>query len=212
MIYLIGPSHIHAEFLAPVQEEMARGAIFAGIELDGHRGMPVWARHIRQAIAAQVAQGRDVAWMVIDFKSNNKDYARLREMQDGAELYLDVMGHPDNIDRELMGPEHIEMLGRHSLRVLDAAVQEFPGLKLIFWCMFMRSKCNASSYPDYLQYDALRQRYANNIIDIESFVTPPQFRELVTDEGGHPNAAGFLLLDKMLKTAFARPERRGQFL
>lgn len=198
-MYCIGPSHIHAEYLARVQDEIVSGEMFAGVELDGHRGMPVWSSYIRRHIAENVAKGLDVVWMVIDFKANNKDFARLYELRDGPELYLDVMGHPNNVDRELMGTEHMKVLGQHSLRVIDKAVADFPEIKLIFWCMFMRSKCNQSSYPDYLHYDALRGRYAANIIDIEAFITPAQFRELVTDDGGHPNAAGFALLDKMLK-------------
>ena len=206
MIYLVGPSHIHDDYIWQVKAERARGELFAGMTLDAHRGMPVWARYIRNAIAENVARQHDVAWMVIDFKSNNKNYDQLCEMQGGEELYLDEMGHPGNIERHLMGPQHIEVLGRHSLRVLDKAVADFPRLKLIFWCLFMRSKCHESSYPRHLQYDAIRERYAGNIIDIEEFVTVEAFRGMVKDLGGHPNAAGFALIDKMLRTAFAKTE------
>jgi hypothetical protein len=94
---------------------------------------------------------------------------------------------------------HIELLGNHSLKVIDVIISKFPNIKLIFWCLYKRTKANKnSSYPKYLFYDVIKERYKNNILDIDLFTTPEAFNLKILDEGGHPNKEGFILLDNII--------------
>ena len=85
------------------------------------------------------------------------------------------------------------------LKVIDFIVSKFPNIKLIFWCLYKRTKSNKnSSYPKHLWYDSIKERYKHNILDIDLFTTPEDFNSKILDEGGHPNKKGFILLDSMI--------------
>ena len=163
-------------------------------------GIPVWSRHNYNCIAQHV-ESHDVYWIVSDFKFNNFDYDRIVNLQCTQELFLDnSMGYFGNVSRDFLESHHIETLGNHSLKVLDFMTSAFPNIKLIFWCLYKRTKANAnSSYPRHLWYDAMKLRYQDNIIDIDSFTSPEAFHSQTIDEGGHPNKEGYILLDAMLK-------------
>lgn len=119
------------------------------------------------------------------------------------ELFLDTVGHGNNVDGKYLEPYHIETLGNHSLKVIDFIVKTFPNIKLLFWCLYKRSKVNKSSYPEYLWYDSIKERYKNNIIDIDKYLTPIEFSKKIVDEGGHPNKEGLILMSDMIKAEFS---------
>ena len=113
------------------------------------------------------------------------------------------MGYPHNVSKDFLENHHIELLGNHSLKVIDFIIKSFPDVKLIFWCLYKRTKANtSSSYPSYLWYDKIKEKYKNNIIDIDLFTNPIEFNTLITDDAGHPNKKAFALLDHMIKSAF----------
>jgi len=145
----------------------------------------------------------NVFWIVSDYKFNNFDYPKILDMQIRNELFLDTIGHPGNVSRDFLENHHIEMLGNHSLKVIDFIVSTFPNIKLIFWCLYKRTKVNKnSSYPNHLWYDTIKEKYKNNIIDIDLFTTPENFNLKILDEGGHPNKYGYILLDNMINGRF----------
>jgi hypothetical protein len=143
---------------------------------------------------------KNIIWIVSDYKFNNFNYPKIVNIQHG-DLFLDEIGHPGNISRDFLSRYHIEVLGNHSLKVIDYIVSQFPDIKLIFWCLYKRTKANKnSSYPKHLWYDTVKEKYKNNIIDIDLFTNPEDFNLSILDEGGHPNRKGFVLLDNMIKS------------
>jgi len=146
----------------------------------------------------------NVYWIVSDYKFNNFDYPKILDIQTGNELFLDTIGHPGNVSRAFLDDHHITLLGNHSLKVIDFIISEFPNIKLIFWCLYKRTKVNKkSSYPTHLWYDVIKEKYKTNIIDIDLFTTPEEFNLKILDEGGHPNKEGFILLDSMINGRFS---------
>jgi len=114
---------------------------------------------------------------------------------------LNEIGYPGNISREFLENRHIEFLGNHSLKVIDFIISNFPKIKLIFWCLYKRTKANNnSSYPKHLWYDVIKEKYKSNIIDIELFIKPEEFNSKILDEGGHPNKKGYYLLNSMINS------------
>jgi hypothetical protein len=203
MIYFLGSSHLHPEYLQPVQQEINSQSLFRHCEIEGFRGMPIWSQTIKDKLEQHHASGQKLVWMVIDFKANNEDAERIADLQASDSLFLDSAGYPGNVDKRFLENTHIETLGNHSIRVIDDHIKNYPSIKLIFWCLYMRSRANSSSYPRHLWYDQLVERYKNHVLDLDLFTNPQEFTNLVIDSGGHPNAAGFKLLDQMIKSAFA---------
>jgi hypothetical protein len=199
MKYIIGPSHIHSDYTGIISSEIESGAIFGGCLLDPHRGLPIWSSYIPKAIEENSKSGREIFWIVSDYKFNNFDYDKIAKIDGG--LFLDEMGYPGNVSTDYMQPHHIEVLGNHSLRVIDYMIGKHPDIKLIFWCLYKRTRANSgSSYPRHLWYDEIRKRYSENIIDIDSFETPDGFNASIVDEGAHPNRDGYILLDRMIRS------------
>jgi hypothetical protein len=204
LTYIIGPSHIHGDFTHQIADEIKDGELFNNCILDAYRGLPIWSRQIVKCIGEHIHLNHNVCWIVSDYKFNNFDYPKILDLQVRGELFLDTVGHPCNVSRDFLEYHHIELLGNHSLKVIDFIIKVFPNVKLIFWCLYKRTKANkASSYPKHLWYDAIRERYKYNIIDIDDFTTPEKFNLKILDEGGHPNKEGFRLLDTMIKTTFS---------
>jgi hypothetical protein len=201
--YIIGPSHIHSDFIHQIHNEIKNKELFDNCILDAYRGIPIWSKHLYNCISNNVNLNNNVFYIVSDYKFNNFDYPKILDMQNGNELFLDVIGHPGNVSRDFLEYHHIELLGNHSLKVLDFIVTKFPNIKLIFWCLYKRTKVNKnSSYPKHLWYDVIKEKYKNNILDIDLFTTPENFNLKILDEGGHPNKEGYVLLDAMINGHF----------
>lgn len=196
--YIIGPSHLHPEYTSIINEEINNNEIFNNCILDGHRGIPIWSRYIYDNIEKAFNMGKSVVWMVSDFKFNNFNYDKINSIIDTSNLFLDEMGHPGNIDRNFLNIEHLTTLGFHSINVIDKIVKDFKDVKLIFWCLYTRSRIKNSSYPKWMQYNYMRNRYKNNIIDIDLYTSPEVFSTLISDSGGHPNKNGYLFLDYII--------------
>ncbi len=198
--YIIGPSHIHRNYIKQIDDEIKNGLLFDNCILDSYRGIPIWSQHIYNSINENYADSQ-VYWIVSDYKFNNRDYDKILQMQNTDELFIDTIGHPGNVFKEFLERRHIELLGTHSLKVIDFILSKFPNIKLIFWCLYKRTKANKnSSYPKYLWYDVIKEKYKNNIIDIDLFVTPEDFNSKTLDKGGHPNKSGYVLLNDMINS------------
>jgi hypothetical protein len=200
MIYVIGPSHIHPSFTKIIPPKIMSHILFPNCILDGYPGLPNWSRHIHTSIANHIAQNHTVIWMVSDYKFNNADYYTLADAPPGS-LTLDTIGRPNNVVKSFCDPEHITCLAEHSLAHVDSIVAKYPAVKVIFWCLYKRTKANPnSSYPRAYWYDTIKGRYPHNIIDIDNFTTPQKFNTFIRDEGAHPNKAGYILLDTMIRS------------
>lgn len=200
MIYVIGPSHIHPSFTKIIAPEIKSNTLFANCILDGYPGLPNWSNYIHTAIAKYVSQNHTVVWLVGDYKFNNTDYDVLASVPPGS-LTLDTVGKPNNVVKSYCTHKHITCLAEHSLAHVDFIVRTYPTVKVIFWCLYKRTKANTnSSYPPPYWYDSIKCRYPQNIIDIDNFTTPSEFNKLLRDEGAHPNKAGYALLDTMIRS------------
>jgi hypothetical protein len=143
--------------------------------------------------------------MVSDYKFNNSDYTTLSSVPPGS-LTLDTVGKPNNITQEYCTPKHISCLAEHTLAQIDAIIQAYPTVKLLFWCLYKRTKANTkSSYPQKYWYDTIKQRYSQHIIDIDNYTTSKEFNTLIRDEGAHPNRNGYIVLDKMIRSVANTP-------
>ncbi len=203
MIYIIGPSHLGPPFIDIIKTEIENGQIFNDCILDPYIGIPNWSSTIFDKLNEHSFKNANLCWIVSDYKFNNFEYDKIVELQNKHQLFLNTLGYAGNISKEFMETHHIELLGNHTLRIIDYIIEKFPNIKLIFWCLYKRTKANKnSSYPADLWYDAIKKRYKNNICDIDLYISAENFNNLVIDEGGHPNKDGYLLLDKMIADAF----------
>ena len=195
-IYVLGPSHIHSEYTEIIKDEVESHVLFNKCILDGVRGLPNWSSYINNTCTTH--KDKPLIWIVSDYKFNNHDYPILKELPQ-SNLFLDVMGYPGNVNCDFMSNEHITFLAKHTQKVIDYIVSTYPHIKLIFWCLYKRSKGRNSSYPIEYQYDAMKNRYAENIIDIDLYTSPNTFQTVLTrDEGGHPTREGYMLLSRMI--------------
>lgn len=161
--YVLGPSHICNEFTCQIENELNNKELFNNCILDPYVGIPIWSNHIYHCIRNNI--NNNVFWIVSDYKFNNFDYYNILDIQSRNQLFLDTIGTPNNIYRDFLENYHIELLGKHSLNVID---------------------------------DTIKERYKNNILDIDLFTTPEDFNTKILDDGGHPNKQGFILLDTMI--------------
>jgi hypothetical protein len=139
-----------------------------------------------------------IIWLVSDYKFNNFDFHKIVELKEKGELFLDTIGHSGNIDIQFMHNDVICVLGEHTKTIINYIISICPDIKLIFWCLYKRTRVNNSSYPRELWYDKLRDQYKENTIDIDSFTNPTEFNKLILDESGHPNEKGLQLLSNMI--------------
>jgi hypothetical protein len=197
--YIIGPSHIHSDYTSVIYKELQNNILFKNCYLDAHKGLPIWSKYIETKVLEKM-NDNNIVWIVSDYKFNNFDYPKILELQKTNSLFIDTMGHPGNVHKDFMGPIHTEVLGNHSLQVIDHIIALCPKIKLIFWCLYKRSKANKSSNPQYLWYDTIKEKYKNNIIDIDNFINVNKFNSLTIDGGGHPNKQGLELLSKMVES------------
>jgi hypothetical protein len=197
--YIIGPSHIHSSITFQIDEEITNKELFNNCILDGYCGIPIWSNHIYNCINNNVNINNNVFWLISDYKFNNKDYTQILDLQNKDELFLETIGHSNNVSIEYLDYEHIELLGNHSIKVIDYIINKFPNIKLIFWCLYKRTKVNKnSSYPKHLWYDVIKEKYKNNILDIDLYTNPEEFSLKILDNGAHPNKEGFILLDTII--------------
>ena len=202
-IYVCGPSHIHQEYTDIIKHELINKTLFNNCILNGIRGLPNWSNIIIDSFSLNAKS--NLVWIVSDYKFNNFDYPTIFKMQSSADLFLNVVGYPGNVDRAFMEPHHIEVLGNHTLKVIDYIIDKFPHIKLLFWCLYKRTKVNTnSSYPSHLWYDSIKEKYKSHMIDIDDFTTPADFASLLRDEGGHPNKNAYILMDKMICATFGK--------
>ncbi len=199
---MCGPSHIHEEYTAIVNNEIKSGLLFRNCILNGYRGLPNWSNILEKQF--QLHRDKHIVWIVSDYKFNNFDYPHIKTLQSVGELFLNVSGFPGNVDKAFMTPEHIKVLGEHSLKVMNYIIHTYPHIKLIFWCLYKRTKVNTSSYPKHLWYDNIKTIYKSHMIDIDDFTTPAEFATCILDEGGHPNKKGYILMDKMIQSSFRK--------
>lgn len=199
MLYVLAPSHLHEEYTSQLSSDEYK-ELFDGMLIDPFRGIPNWSSFIPEMLQTQHDKGNKLVWMVIDWKANNMDYNSIKESNDPL-MRVPTLGYAGNVDFNLIGPEYMKFLGEHSMRIIDDIIARFPDIKLVFWCLYMRSRANVSSYPQEVQYNAIREKYKNNIIDIDDFTTPEEFRNNVCDRGGHPNKEGYKVMSRVLKAA-----------
>lgn len=143
-------------------------------------------------------------WLVSDYKLYNVEYDELIKLPP-TELLLDTPEITNKITNKInknyFTPTHNTFLGNHTLKIIDDVVSKYLTIKLIFWCLYKRTRANSnSSYPRHLWYDAVVKRYKANVIDIDNFTTPREFNKKIHDEGAHPNKDGYILLDTMVRS------------
>lgn len=193
---LVAPSHFAPDSL---WKGMAEN-LFESVRIYSIHGLANWSHGIALWIEEIIKKDLPVIWMVSDVFLNNKDIHELRKMDDGQLFLPGVRGQPDNIDQALRTIENCRFLSNHTTKVIDHLISRFPQIKLCFWCLYMRTKYRSSiTYPIECQYEAMRTRYSNNIIDIDWYLQRygVKFEDCVRDEGGHPNRIGYDLLMEM---------------
>jgi hypothetical protein len=202
--YIIGPSHLSPTFTGRVKQEIEAKTLFQNCILEPFRGVPNWAKKILDRIEEYSSKGYSIVWMVSDYKFSNVNYNTLVNPET-TKLFLedvgyDVVNRVGQINKAYMETHHIEFLGNHSLKCIDYIVEKYPHVRLVFWCLYKRTKVNKSSYPPDLWYDVIKERYKKNIIDFDLFTTPEKFNKQILDDCAHPNREGFILLDKMVRS------------
>jgi len=201
-LFVIGPSHLHTCQLSDDVRVRVFGAM--DVTIEAHVGLPVWSQRVPDALAEHSAAGRAPVWVVSDWKFNNFDYDAIVSAHGSpgsSSLFLDVLGHSGNVSHDYMQPLHLEVLARHGLDCIDEVLRRVPTTRLIFWCLYQRTKGRgSSSYPSWACYDAVVQRYRGHVIDIDEFTDAEEWRAtMVADAGGHPSCAGYELMARMLQ-------------
>ena len=195
--YIIGPSHLCDKFLEQVSDRIEKGELFHSCEIDAYSGLPNWSRQIETKIREKMAT-HQIIWLVSDYKFNNFDFHKIIDLQKKGELFLDTVGYSGNIDIQFMHNDVTRVLGEHTQKVIDYIISICPTIRLIFWCLYKRTRVNNSSYPRELCYDQMVSIYSKNVIDIDTFTTPSEFQTMILDESGHPNVKGLELLSNMI--------------
>ena len=199
-IYIIGPSHVHESHMTPEARSLLEEK--GVVEIDGHCGIPVWSSTIPKVLSEQYQLNRVPIWIVSDYKFNNTDYDILtnNRLTNRDILYIDTLGASNNVSPDYMSRHHLEYLAMHSIKVIEDVVDRVPTVKLIFWCLYKRSRVNKSSYPRWSWYDCVikRPKIRDHVIDIDRFTTPGEFAKFICDESGHPTIEGYALMAKMI--------------
>lgn len=160
-------------------------------------GLANWSGSIESWIEEGSRKGLPVVWLVSDWRFNNEDFPSLRE----EPLFLPgARGRPNNIMREFMSASHVRRMAEKGVQVIDYLVEKHPTIKLIFWCLYQRTRNNRSStVSEEHSYDAMLKRYSRNAVDIDAYLRAfdTSFSECVLDDGGHPNRLGYQLLRAM---------------
>lgn len=194
--FIIGPSHVHESRMSDEARSLleAKGVV----QIDGYCGLPVWSSTIPKALSEQTSLKRTPIWIVSDYKFNNRDYEHLVT---SSSLFIDTVGASENVSREFMSRHHLGYLAMHSLNVIEQVLDMVPSARLIFWCLYKRTKVSkTSSYPRWAWYDIVikRPKIRDHVIDIGRFTNPKEFNtKMICDEAGHPSIDGYALLAEM---------------
>jgi hypothetical protein len=192
---IIAPSHLSIHNLkSQSSEDFFEGALIYSLD-----GLANWSDSIRVWTEGAIERELPVYWMVSDWRFNNRDLV----LFDEASTFLPgARGHHRNIDSTLISTEHVSLLAKKGVQILDHMVTNYPSVKLIFWCLYQRTRNHTSkTVPPEYAYDAMVRRYPNNVLDIDAFLNrfDVSFQNCVLDEGGHPNKLGYRLLSSMIR-------------
>lgn len=196
--YLIGPSHVKNEFLSICDYKN----VFKNVIMDGFHARPNWCPDIPKKLDEYNDKNFNLIWMVSDYKFHNYMYADIVKAQKN-ELFFEITNTDPTacIDYKFLEVKHIRLLGDHTCRIIDYLIELYPNIKLIFWCLYVRTKLNISgTIPIDLSYDAMNQRYRNNTIDIDSFVNIDNLSKMTRDSHGHPTEYGYNVLANMINS------------
>lgn len=199
---VVAPSHMTYENLRNMNsEENFENTLTYSID-----GLANWSESIPLWIRSITELQLPVIWMVSDWSFNNVDIYELAKLKENQLFLPGARGTKNNITPELRTVENARFLVQHTLRVIDYIISEFPNIKLVFWCLYMRTKCRKSvTYPEDCGYDAMRRRYPRNAVDIDSYLrNGVSFEDCISDEGGHPNSFGYSLLREIFERKTAR--------
>lgn len=208
--YILAPSHLDHTLLKPLETEIKNNLFFKDCEIDSNIGMPNWSNYVKHTLEKN--KEKNLIWMVSDYKFNNFDYPKILKLKDSKNLFIQTKfgANEKCVDKNFMSPDHIEILGNHSIKILDYITTKYPNIKLIFWCLYVRTKVfKSNTIPMNLQYDFIRKRYKNNIIDIECYTDCNEFKEkYIRDNGGHPTTDGIKFIDAMINGKIEKKNKR----
>lgn len=202
-IYMLGPSHLDERDMKGKRQVFLNNSVIP----TGIRGLPNFSETARSELcgmwkkaAGCDERGRRVVWMVIDWRCGNYDVGKLRNNR----LWYDTPAKVGNISRAHINAENDAKMFRHQLKLIDHVIGEFPGIKLMFWCLYYRSKVGAScSLPEESRYDAVADRYKDHVIDIRKYEgRHGGASSWYIDAGGHPSGAGYDLILEMVRDAY----------
>lgn len=211
---VVGPSHLIDEFVG--RQAWIERFASAGVQRFALPGLPNFsnaARDLLQEASRAAAAARfptgALVWMVSDWRFANYHVDVIRErglgLGSGSELWFDAPAKPCNIDEKYFGLQNDVDLVNHQLKVLDHVVEQYPGIRLLFWCLYVRTKVHeASSLPAFAHYDSIRERYLGNAIDLDRYVkrhterTGADAGALFADAGGHPSSSGYEVICEIL--------------
>lgn len=202
-IYIVAPSHLHSTFMeSSVSDDFTTNGVIPISSL----GPPNFSFTTKNALEkaysfTQKDIGSKMVWMVIDWRIGNYDIGKIK--QDKLELFFDTPAKPSNIDASFINEENDTYLINHQLRVIDKVIHEYPDIKLIFWCLYFRTKVCNTNIPQFGRYDEIMNRYKNNTIDISKITNTMSVNDvklLYKDAGGHPSISGYRILLDLIRT------------
>lgn len=192
---IIAPSH-----MCPHRRKMNNACVmFDNCLIHQIDGLANWSGDIPLWLSTAHELNLPVFWMISDWSFNNKDIFDLQKLN-SDELFLPgKRGSAGNIVKELRNKENTKFLVNHTLKILDKLISDFPNVKLIFWCLYTRTKLYQSNMYHEYGYDEMCKRYSNNYVDIDLYLHSENitFDQCVVDVGGHPSYQGYSILKKM---------------
>ena len=76
--------------------------------------------------------------MVSDWSLGNNDLFQLKALDRNQVFLPGVRGNC--IMKELRTTEHSQFLAEHTMKIIDHLTCTYPNIKLIFWCLYTRTK------------------------------------------------------------------------
>lgn len=182
MLYILGPSHLHPSVAdAETLDEFRRSAY-----IEGHCGMCNFSQHCKDVLdnVLDVAAGRPVVWMVIDWRIGNYDW---KELLDRG--ISQTPSKPGNIHPAFITNDIDEFLIDAQISMLRERCEAHPNLRLAFWCCYVRSVLGVS-WPERGKYDAVVKTFADRVIDVRRAISPEDVPAHIIDAGGHMTPCG----------------------
>jgi len=190
---VIGPSHLVSDMIASQNAQ----ELFENYDIFGIHGLANWSDVIPKYLKAAHEQGFEITWVVSNWLFNNQDINLIEALPVDTLFLPGTRGSRNNICRELMETKHITILASHTIKILDYIVERFPKIKLVFWCLYQRTRNTVStSIPYDYSYDAMMNRYPDNTVNIVEHLIEnnSKFSDCIIDAGGHPNYEGYTIL------------------